>query len=138
MSLLHKEFPQFKDARFRVDEDSNEGSILDTGEIVLGSRDTARQAWKALRDSSDPVVKDVVSRTHDAVKINGYGKPTPTAPFPVLLEIIFLLPGKRAHEFRRTCAKYIARLLSGDLSLIPEIEARFDNSTPEERDFFRN
>ncbi|KAI9549681.1 hypothetical protein GHT06_003867 [Daphnia sinensis] len=102
MSLLHKEFPQFKDVDFRVDADTRKGSVLDAMALPIGVG-AAKEAWCQMKQSTDPAIVEL-----------------------------------RAHEFRKTSAKYMSRLLSGDLSLIDEIEARFDNSTPEEREFFRN
>lgn len=136
MSLLWKEFPQFQGIEFRLDHSTKRGSVHDMISTVIGKA-AMYEAWSQLKKSGNPEVRDILSQTED-IAINGRGKITPVAPFVVLLEIMYLLPGKRAHQFRRQSAHYIARLLSGDLSLIDEIEARYDNSTPDEREFFRN
>ncbi|CAM9184826.1 unnamed protein product, partial [Ectocarpus sp. 13 AM-2016] len=41
-----------------------------------------------------------------------------------LVEIVFLLPGKIARDFRRKSAAKVCRLLGGDSSLVTEIEQR--------------
>ena len=50
-----------------------------------------------------------------------------------LVEIVWLLPGKAAREFRRSSAETVCRVLGGDISLVKEIEARHHelNATPE-------
>ncbi|CAN0535077.1 unnamed protein product, partial [Ectocarpus sp. 8 AP-2014] len=52
-----------------------------------------------------------------------------------LIEIVWLLPGKKAHTFRRQSSEKVCRLLGGDLSLVAEIEARHNSlqSTEEGR-----
>ncbi|CAN0578466.1 unnamed protein product, partial [Ectocarpus sp. 12 AP-2014] len=52
-----------------------------------------------------------------------------------LIEIIWLLPGKKAREFRHRSSEKVCRLLGGDLSLVAEIEARHNSlqSTEEGR-----
>ena len=153
VSLNAKEFPLFKDAVIRVDRTTEvvRASVLDVFAMVLGASNTARMAWKSIRDKCvniSPVDNGAATADVDFVGQNifkkvGYvtlprmSKPTPVAPFSALLELIYLLPGKRAHQVRSTSAKYMSRLLAGDLTLIDEIEARFDNTTEEERDMFR-
>ena len=58
------------------------------------------------------------------LRINGKGKITPVADAKTLIEIIWLLPGKKAREFRHKSSEKVCRLLGGDLSLVSEIEAR--------------
>ncbi|CAM9114161.1 unnamed protein product [Ectocarpus sp. 8 AP-2014] len=68
------------------------------------------------------------------IRINGRGQLTPVADAKTLVEIVFLLPGKMARDFRRKSAAKVCRLLGGDSSLISEIEERrtslaFNNKT---------
>ncbi len=58
------------------------------------------------------------------LKINGKGNETPVADAKTLIEIVWLLPGKKAHAFRRQSSEKVCRLLGGDLSLVSEIESR--------------
>ena len=66
------------------------------------------------------------------LKINGKGKPTPVATAQVLIDLVWDLPGKAARLFRRQSAHMICRILGGDMSLVTEIEKRF-NDTPRKR-----
>ena len=130
-SLLAKEFPMFKDAVVRIDKATNKASVLDVFELVLGSSGSAKKAWfewkKLVTQSNqfgEPSNQSLLVKV-DEIKINNKGHVTPVAPFSALLELIYLLPGKRAHQVRSTSAKYMSRLLAGDLTLIDEIEAPF-------------
>lgn len=59
------------------------------------------------------------------LRINGKGKLTPVADAEILVEIVFLLPGKIARDFRRKRAAKVCRLLlGGDVTLVTEIEQR--------------
>ncbi|KAK9844469.1 hypothetical protein WJX74_002904 [Apatococcus lobatus] len=103
----------------RIDSATQRGSVLDVIQAVTGHGDSCRKTWHDFKK----VHSDIVTRCND-VQINGKGKPTPVAAAPVLVEIAWLLPGKAAAAFRRGAAKAICRLVGGDLSMIPEIEAR--------------
>ena len=63
---------------------------------------------------------------HDFVKyykFEKYGeRQTPVTTTTGVAFLIFLLPGKKAETFKRLAAKTVARFLSGDKTLIPEIE----------------
>ena len=48
--------------------------------------------------------------------------------------LVMLLPGKTAGEFRIKCAEYMARMCSGDRSLIKQIEDQYAATTPEQRE----
>jgi hypothetical protein len=71
------------------------------------------------------------------VKINQQGHPTWAADLPTIVELIMVLPGKRAKQFRRVCANYIVRILGGDRTLIKEIERQDErlNQTEAGRQF---
>lgn len=71
-------------------------------------------------ETSYPHLRDSIKR----IKINGKGHQTPCVDMQTLLEIVWLLPSKCAKEFRRKSCYQICRLIGGDESLIPEIEAR--------------
>lgn len=104
MSLrLARVFPAFAYARVAMDEQTGMGSLLDVLSVVLGSKGTARATWKKLAG----VVEGYMS-----LKLPGRSKPTPMASFKTILEVITILPGKRAHEFRKPCSLYLARWLA--------------------------
>ena len=69
------------------------------------------------------------------IKINGRGKPTPVAAAPILVSLVWNLPGKAAKEFRRQSAHLVCRYLGGDLTLVREIEDRYNALEPEEKEF---
>ena len=54
--------------------------------------------------------------------------------FRDLAELVMVLPGNKAGLFRKKCADYLCRLLSGDKSLIPEILATHESVSEEARD----
>lgn len=56
--------------------------------------------------------------------INKKGRETPVADAKTLIHIIWLLPGGKAQQFRRSSSEKVCRLLGGDLSLVSEIEER--------------
>jgi hypothetical protein len=62
------------------------------------------------------------------------GNATPVANFRDLVQLVLLLPGKAAASFRVKAANYLCRLLSGDMSLIPEIVRTNQSVSPELRD----
>jgi hypothetical protein len=74
------------------------------------------------------------------LQINGSGKEIWAADLPTIVELIMVLPGKRAKQFRRVCANYIVRILGGDRTLIKEIENQDEmlNQTEAGRQFQEN
>ncbi len=105
----------------RVDEDTNKGSVIDVIRMVNPSLSSAH----AGRDLQVVISNDPdMNRKVDHVRINGKGRETPVADARTLVEIVWLLPGKAAREFRRTSAAAVCRVLRGDLSLVREIEER--------------
>ena len=104
----------------RVDKSSKTGSVKDVIRMVLGcSSSAAATTLSRLFVASEAMVTRC-----DNIRIQGKGKPTPCADAKTLMEIVWLLPGKKAHAFRRQSSEKVCRLLGGDLSLVSEIEAR--------------
>ena len=56
------------------------------------------------------------------LRINGKGKLTPVASANTLVEIVFLLPGKNARDFRRKSAVNVCRFPGGDTTLEDDFE----------------
>ena len=104
----------------RVDKDTMKGSALDTIRMVLGSTSKAANTYLNRLFVTSPELSTRCGR----LKINGKGNETPVADAKTLIEIVWLLPGKKAHAFRRQSSEKVCRLLGGDLSLVSEIEAR--------------
>lgn len=120
MEALQQAFPEFKDVTIRVDHDSMRASVIDVAQLVTerDHRYTAKIVQRILRGENQLWTKC------PQLRINGKGRLTSVADAATLIEIIFLLPGRIAREFRRKSALYICRLLGGDLSLVPEIRAQ--------------
>lgn len=100
---LARVFPTFSGARVSVDDTTNTLSVLDVLAEVLRSKNTARSMWRRLFRMFPSCVY---------VKLPGRSKPTPMASFKTVLEIISVLPGRRAHEFRKPSSLYLARWLA--------------------------
>ena len=60
----------------------------------------------------------------DRLKINNKGNETPVADAATLVEIAWLLPGKKAASFKRKGAETVCRMLGGDLTLVDEIQRK--------------
>lgn len=105
-------------ASIRVDAATKKGSVIDVINMVTKNslaRNSVTQAVQAFETSCP----DLFCRI-DQLKINGKGRLTPVADARTLVEIVWLLPGKAAHEFRRSSATTVCRVLGGDLSLVQE------------------
>ena len=120
-----------ENATIRVDYATQQGSVNDVVKMVLGC--DSSNANNALRRLKEDVPELGAACTQ--LRINGKGKLTPVADAKTLVEIVFLLPGKIARDFRRKSAAKVCRLLGGDSTLAAEIEQRRTTlqSTPEGR-----
>ncbi|CAN0350729.1 unnamed protein product [Ectocarpus sp. 13 AM-2016] len=107
-------------ATIRVDKDTKKGSVMDTIRMVLrcDSSNANTSFGRLLQANAELGSRCIRS------KVNGKGNETPVADAKTLIEIVWLLPGKKAHAFRRQSSEKVCRLLGGDLSLVSEIEAR--------------
>lgn len=109
-----------ENATIRVDTASQKGSVLDVVKMVLGC--DSSNAQNSLRRLKQDFTE--LGGACTQLRINGKGKLTPVADAKTLVEIVFLLPGKIARDFRRKSAAKVCRLLGGDSTLISEIEQR--------------
>ncbi|KAG5188341.1 hypothetical protein JKP88DRAFT_177970 [Tribonema minus] len=105
----------------RVDSASNKGSVFDAISLICpaNTRQANFEALRSLRESCPELSRKMVH-----LRINGKGKSTPCADAATLVEIVWALPGKAARDFRRSSANLVCRVLSGDLALVEQIEAR--------------
>lgn len=108
-------------ATIRVDTATQKGSVLDVIRMVLAC--TSGHANTALCRLKNEF-SELTAQCGQQLRINGKGKLTPVADAKTLVEIVFLLPGKIARDFRRKSAAKVCRLLAGDSGLISEIEQR--------------
>ena len=118
----------------RVDSTTQRGSAIDVVRMVLGCTASAAYSYYTRLLNEDVAQNEVgivrcnpssnLSQRCEKIRINGKGKLTPVADAKTLVEIVFLLPGKTAREFRRQSAAKVCRLLGGDTTLVSEIEQR--------------
>ncbi|ACH46887.1 unknown [Feldmannia species virus] len=123
----------------RVDKNTKLGSVIDTIRMVLECDSSNANTSLGRLVLSHPGLGEKYTQ----LKVNGRGKPTPVADAKTLIEIVWLLPGRRAHAFRCQRVGKICRLLGGDTSLVSEIEARHATLTGTEegratQEFFLN
>lgn len=102
----------------RVDSATQQASAIDVVRVVQQCNSSVASAYLRKLKENFPDVGSNVSRA----RINGEGKDTPVADAKTLVEIIFLLSGKTASEFRRQSAAKVCRLLGGDSTFVSEIE----------------
>ena len=127
----------------RWDAETRRGSVLDVIRLVTES--DARYASKTfarITEAYPSVVRTSVDIEDGLPTESNIGsfqfsgerqRSTPVAPLKTLVEIAWLLPGRRAAEFRRAGAATMCRVLGGDLSLVDEIRERHGALGPEER-----
>ena len=113
-----------ENATIRVDTATQKGSTIDVVRMVLGcSSGNAHTALRRLQVDCPELGLELTAACSQ-LRINGKGKPTPVADAKTLVEIVFLLPGRIARDFRRKSAAKVCRLLGGDMTLVSEIEQR--------------
>ena len=103
----------------RVDQATQKGSVYDVTRVMTGNdhRYCARIFSRIQKQYPELLTKCPPLRK------NGKGKGTPVADAATLVEIAWLLPGKKAVSFRRKGAETVCRML-GDLSLVEEVQRR--------------
>ena len=82
----------------RTDGATKKGSVIDVIKII--TRQTSSSAASTALDR----IPELGTRCTQ-LKINGKGKLTPVADTATLLELVWVLPGEAAKEFRRQCAR---------------------------------
>jgi hypothetical protein len=115
------------DQKVRVTPDKKAVSIFDL--IVVATGDpNPRTTWKRIQES----YPEVVARCYN-FKFQGKGqRETPVANKEVVVEILLVLPGQKAAQFREGAAKILIRYLEGDLSLAEEIIERSPSENPDD------
>jgi hypothetical protein len=115
----------------RVDTAAQKGSLIDIIRIVNLNLSSAH-AGEAVANlqKANPELNDI-----DRLEINDKGHLTPVTDGKTLMETVYILPGKAAHEFRRSSARTMCRVLVGDVSIVKEMEGRHASlqATPEGR-----
>ncbi len=104
----------------RVDRATQKGSIYDVISVV--TKATSAYAVRIL-SRIQKQYPESMTKCHK-LRINGKGRETPVADAATLVEIAWLLPGKKAASFKRKGAETVCRMLGGDLTLVDEIQRR--------------
>lgn len=119
------EVVQGRDASVRVTED---GLLYAVDLVMVMSGKDRNNSGRDLRDLSDAVFQS--TKFVDRQLSNHGGHKTKLVSFENALELIMVLPGKVAKETRKAFASIIHRYLAGDKTLITEIEANAESSSP--------
>lgn len=104
--------------------DKKLASVYDVIRVVRGTEET--QCTKIFLRLSAETKK--MCQRH---RFKGDSNDTPVADMYTIYEMIFELPGKTAQKIRRNFAKQLRRLMAGDETLIPEIQAQAAQVAPE-------
>lgn len=114
------------------------GSVYDVIVLVTGCHQF--HATQHLHRMMEVHPQGVDFQTIFNYKFPGQGQRlTPVAPLKVLVEIIMLLPGCGAREFRKHCCQILCRVFAGDPNLHIDIEAnRASLSEQDRRDLVRD
>ncbi len=113
----------------RVDSKTKEASVND---VIMFVTKQPKSQHKKIFSRLDETLQ---AKCHK-MQINGKEQATLVTSAPVLIQIIWELPGKAAKEFRRECANYICRVMGGDLSLVHEMELRAIHTPEVKKEFF--
>jgi hypothetical protein len=103
----------------RIHKATQQASVIDL--IRMITEKTSTHASEMLKNLGSDLNGKIVQ-----LRINGKGRETPVADARTCVEIIWCLPGKAAKEFRRACAHYITRILTGDSSVIVDVQNQLD------------
>ena len=102
----------------KTSEDPPRVSVYDLIRCITGLANP-HNAWAALQNNHPEVLHRLENR-----QFPGSGqRETPVVDARGAVEIIMLLPGRAAAEFRKEAAGVIVRFLGGDLSLVEEVAA---------------
>jgi hypothetical protein len=128
IDALLSENPALNRFPVKIDNATQKGCVVDVIRMITGQGSShAGQTLKRLGP-------EFITKC-DKLRINGKGTTAVVATAPVLVEIIWELPGKAAKAFRRQSAHMICRILGGDMTLAAEIEKRYHNTPVEVKEF---
>ena len=108
---------------------SYEFGICESLNTSMFCRRIEKAEIKSMKNSEMSIISSLKRRRVckiDQLRINNKGRETPVADSRTCVEIIWCLPGKAAKEFRRACAHYITRILTGDSSVIVDVQNQLD------------
>jgi hypothetical protein len=128
IDALLAENPGLNRIPIRIDKETQKASVIDVVRMITGK--SANESAEVIRR----LTANLKARCFK-LKINNKGNLTVVATAPVLVEIIWELPGKAAKAFRRQSAHMICRILGGDMTLAAEIEKKYRNTSEETKQF---
>lgn len=109
----------------RVDRATRKASAIDV--VMLVSSKNSTRACEVIKRMPAEFLRKM-----DKIRINGKGRETWVADAPVLVELIWQLPGKASKAFRGQWVNYISRILAGDRKMgrvLTDIADERDNTT---------
>ena len=113
----------------RKSQDGKQASVHDMIRELTGLK-APRIQWNRLKNNH----LEIVSRCNN-LQVPGVTKPTPFADAQTLVEIIMVLPGRMADEFRRAAAKLVIAYMNADIRLADDIIQR--NNNPQDLEWMR-
>jgi hypothetical protein len=136
---LQASFHEIDGVSVRFDEDSMMVSVYDVCQVVTGKdNNRAAEVMRRLFKQWPEFDPKAVNAKSVNIQFPGQGqRPTPVADAAVMIELVWLMPGRKAKEFRASSAVEICRTLGGDETLIEEIRYRQRNLNPKTREFYR-
>ena len=122
----------FRDSNVRVTDKKDQASVIDVIRFTANKDiNLATKTLSRLRATCPEIDAQIhMYKFPNSVKL------TPVASAPVLVQIIWALPGKAARDIRIKCANDICRLLGADPSIIKEVELRNIRTSSDEKNFF--
>lgn len=120
----------FKDPNSLVDirvtgESPKRASVIDVIRAVTGQNNDQAACYLRRMKQSHFHISTICTN----IKFGYNQKPTPAADVFGIVEIVLLLPGKKAGQFRKDSAELVVRFLGGDRDLIQKIVDIDENTT---------
>jgi Protein of unknown function (DUF3627) len=113
----------FHNAKIRITPDKRYASAIDFISAVSDNK-SPRNVWIAVskRIKQLPDINTDIRSMVSSYSFPGQGqRPTPTINARGIIEMFWLIPGKKVQLFRRNCGSILVRFLGGDKNLIDEL-----------------
>jgi hypothetical protein len=125
LRMTGEEFGEFAGGEIRkTNEHPPRASVYDTISSMTGNANP-RKTW------SDAKANFGEKLEWGSYQFPGEGqRPTPVMDATGMVNLMNLLPGRRAAKFRQACAKIVVRFLGGDETLISQIRANRGAQSP--------
>lgn len=116
-------------ASIEVDTKTGKIAFNDILNIFGFGKENLKSYFRRLKKKCPELVENV-----ELIQINGKGQHVRAIDLQSAVGVVWILPGKIAMNFRRHSANYMIRLMSGDRSLIDEIDIQHERVSPETRE----